>query len=155
MFPIAATSRADEAQAEQALRVEAVVHAKQLLARDSELVEVEIREIAALIGAGRIVIREAVPRKVGERMPEGREFPIEHADDARFGRMHDQIAEAEIAVRDRGLRKRFEERLSFLAQYDVLTGLPNRALFYDRLQRFAKRAADCLRVAGGRYCGRA
>ena len=37
-------------------------------------------------------------------------------------------------------RKRFEERLSFLAQYDVLTGLPNRALFYDRLRQAVVRA---------------
>src|SRR5258706_10364253 len=37
-------------------------------------------------------------------------------------------------------RKRFEERLSFLAQYDMLTGLPNRALFYDRLRQAVGRA---------------
>ena len=37
-------------------------------------------------------------------------------------------------------RKHFEERLSFLAQYDVLTGLPNRALFYDRLRQAVSRA---------------
>jgi diguanylate cyclase (GGDEF)-like protein len=32
-------------------------------------------------------------------------------------------------------RKRTEERLSHLAQYDVVTGLPNRVLFRDRLTR--------------------
>lgn len=32
-------------------------------------------------------------------------------------------------------RKRSEERLSHLAQYDIVTGLPNRALFRDRLTR--------------------
>jgi diguanylate cyclase (GGDEF)-like protein/PAS domain S-box-containing protein len=42
--------------------------------------------------------------------------------------------------RDVSARKRSEERLSFLAQYDVLTGLPNRALFYDRLKQAVGRA---------------
>ena len=37
-------------------------------------------------------------------------------------------------------RKRSEERLAYLAQYDVLTGLPNRALFYDRLRQAIVRA---------------
>jgi diguanylate cyclase (GGDEF)-like protein/PAS domain S-box-containing protein len=37
-------------------------------------------------------------------------------------------------------RKRSEERLAFLAQYDVLTGLPNRSLFYDRLRQAVVRA---------------
>ena len=37
-------------------------------------------------------------------------------------------------------RKRFEERLAVLAQYDMLTGLPNRSLFYDRLRQAIVRA---------------
>ena len=43
-----------------------------------------------------------------------------------------------------------EERLDYLAYYDVLTGLPNRALFYDRanqLLRAAKKQDDGRKVA--------
>jgi diguanylate cyclase (GGDEF)-like protein/PAS domain S-box-containing protein len=42
-------------------------------------------------------------------------------------------------------RRQAEERLAELAQYDVLTGLPNRSLFVDRLQQAMVRA----RRAGG------
>jgi diguanylate cyclase (GGDEF)-like protein/PAS domain S-box-containing protein len=38
-------------------------------------------------------------------------------------------------VRDVTERKRFEERIRHLANYDNLTGLPNRMLFYDRLSQ--------------------
>ena len=38
-------------------------------------------------------------------------------------------------VRDITERKRFEERIRHLANYDHLTGLPNRMLFYDRLSQ--------------------
>ena len=38
-------------------------------------------------------------------------------------------------VRDITERKRFEERIRHLANYDNLTGLPNRMLFYDRLRQ--------------------
>ena len=44
-------------------------------------------------------------------------------------------------VRDITERKQFEEKLIFLAQYDVLTGLPNRALFMDRLSSAMLRAS--------------
>lgn len=37
-------------------------------------------------------------------------------------------------------RKRSELKMSYLAQYDALTKLPNRALFYDRLKQAIKRA---------------
>ncbi|HEX9452063.1 MAG TPA: EAL domain-containing protein [Burkholderiales bacterium] len=51
-----------------------------------------------------------------------------------------EIVALEGIIDDITDRKRFEERLSFLAQYDVLTGLPNRALFYDRLRQAVVRA---------------
>ncbi|OGA32367.1 MAG: hypothetical protein A3G80_00560 [Betaproteobacteria bacterium RIFCSPLOWO2_12_FULL_62_13b] len=38
-------------------------------------------------------------------------------------------------VRDITERKRFEDRIRHLANYDNLTGLPNRMLFYDRLRQ--------------------
>ena len=45
-----------------------------------------------------------------------------------------------VYFRDITERKRTEERLSYLAQYDQLTGLPNRALFRDRLELAVARA---------------
>jgi diguanylate cyclase (GGDEF)-like protein/PAS domain S-box-containing protein len=45
-----------------------------------------------------------------------------------------------LIVRDITDRKLTQERLSFLANYDSLTGLPNRALFRDRLARAMARA---------------
>lgn len=40
-----------------------------------------------------------------------------------------------FVVRDIRERKKAEERIRHMAQHDLLTGLPNRALFSDRLQR--------------------
>ncbi|MGQ0656071.1 MAG: EAL domain-containing protein [Betaproteobacteria bacterium] len=40
----------------------------------------------------------------------------------------------QVVLRDITERKRAEERLKHLAQYDPLTGLPNRSLFRDRLE---------------------
>ena len=37
-------------------------------------------------------------------------------------------------------RKRYEERIEHMAQYDILTNLPNRVLFYDRLKQAMQRA---------------
>ncbi|WP_282936516.1 EAL domain-containing protein [Paenibacillus sp. RC67] len=37
-------------------------------------------------------------------------------------------------------RKQYEEKLTYLAHYDVLTGLPNRVLFRERLQRAIEQA---------------
>jgi len=45
-----------------------------------------------------------------------------------------------VVLRDITERKKTEEQLSYLAQYDSLTGLPNRSLLRDRLSQAAVRA---------------
>lgn len=53
-----------------------------------------------------------------------------------------------FAIRDISERKRSEERLRHMAQHDALTGLANRALFSDRLQRaLANAQRDCTPLA--------
>ncbi len=51
-----------------------------------------------------------------------------------------QTQEIVAVSRDVTERKESEERLLYLANYDSLTGLPNRALFRDRLRRSVARA---------------
>ena len=68
---------------------------------------------------------------IGKRV-DNEEFPIEIA----LSRMHLGGKPLFIVVvRDITERKRAEERLVYLANYDGLTGLPNRALFRDRLHQ--------------------
>lgn len=45
-----------------------------------------------------------------------------------------------MAARDTTERKLVQARLSFLANYDSLTGLPNRSLFHDRLSQALRRS---------------
>ncbi len=52
------------------------------------------------------MVRTHGPRQIAQRMPERREFPVEHRDHARLDRMKDQILHAVVAVRDRGLIRR-------------------------------------------------
>jgi diguanylate cyclase (GGDEF)-like protein/PAS domain S-box-containing protein len=68
---------------------------------------------------------------IGKRVDHSN-FPIEIA----LSRM--QVADMQlfiVVVRDITERKRAEERLVYLANYDELTGLPNRTLFHDRLHQ--------------------
>ncbi|MDH3327151.1 MAG: EAL domain-containing protein [Gammaproteobacteria bacterium] len=51
-----------------------------------------------------------------------------------------EIIEVIAVSKDITERKETEERLLYLANYDSLTGLPNRALFRDRLRRAVSRA---------------
>jgi diguanylate cyclase (GGDEF)-like protein len=48
-----------------------------------------------------------------------------------------------VSLRDNTDRRKTQERLSFLANYDTLTGLPNRTLFRDRLAQAMARAERC------------
>jgi diguanylate cyclase (GGDEF)-like protein/PAS domain S-box-containing protein len=52
------------------------------------------------------------------------------------------------AMADMTERKRSEERLNYVAHHDLLTGLPNRALLYDRLQHAMIEAGRHGRLVG-------
>ena len=60
--------------------------------------------------AGRQVVVHARVREIAQRMTERRELPVEHGDDARLRRMNDRVADAVVAVDDRGLVARRQVR---------------------------------------------
>jgi diguanylate cyclase (GGDEF)-like protein/PAS domain S-box-containing protein len=67
----------------------------------------------------------------------------EHAFEVHYSPLLDASGAANGAIgvaTDITERKRTEERLSFLASYDPVTGLPNRSLFNDRLDHAMKHA---------------
>ncbi|MFY9510958.1 MAG: EAL domain-containing protein, partial [Rubrivivax sp.] len=71
------------------------------------------------------------------RRHDGSSFPVElTASRTRLDGMEQNL----LIVRDITDRKLTQERLSFLANYDSLTGLPNRVLFRDRLGQAMARA---------------
>ncbi|MDP1647318.1 MAG: diguanylate cyclase [Rubrivivax sp.] len=59
----------------------------------------------------------------------------------------------QLLVRDVTERKRLESRLSYLAQYDVLTELPNRRQFHDRLGGAMARASRNKQLVGVMFLG--
>ncbi|MDX1811039.1 MAG: EAL domain-containing protein [Gammaproteobacteria bacterium] len=66
------------------------------------------------------------------------EYPVE----IRLQLSHSEVPPVYLAnVQDITERKKTQERLNTLANYDMLTGLPNRALFVDRLDVAMKHAA--------------
>jgi len=94
--------------------------------------EVHRHHVDRFVKGGRSV------RKMGEVMEvwgvraDGEEFPVE-ASIARL--MHAGKPLYSVILNDITLRKRDEERLKYLANYDQLTSLPNRTLFSRRLER--------------------
>jgi len=84
------------------------------------------------------VVRHAeriLQRQYAER--EAAQAALEAAHDTLEQRVEERTAALEAEVRDRRLA---EARASYLAHHDELTGLPNRALFMDRLQQAIARA---------------
>jgi len=72
------------------------------------------------------------PREVSARRMDGTEFPIEiNVTEVRLGGARRFTG----IIRDVTERKFAEQRMQRLAHYDNLTGLPNRLLFYDRLDQ--------------------
>ena len=84
------------------------------------------------------VVRHAeriLQRQYAER--EAAQAALAAAHDTLEQRVEERTAALEAEVRDRRLA---EARASYLAHHDELTGLPNRALFMDRLQQAIARA---------------
>jgi diguanylate cyclase (GGDEF)-like protein/PAS domain S-box-containing protein len=69
---------------------------------------------------------------------DGRSFPVEYTSTPIFE--DDEIVGAVVTFRDITERKTLEQQLQHQAFHDLLTGLPNRALFMDRLQHALIRA---------------
>src|SRR5437660_5168023 len=72
------------------------------LERDAERPEIEPPHAAEWATAGNVPTH-AVIGEIGERVSQRRELPIQHGDDAGFGRMKDEIVEAIVAMNDGGL----------------------------------------------------
>jgi ammonium transporter, Amt family len=79
-----------------------------------------------------------VSREITLRHKGGAPFPVQFLG---FPVLHDGHVEAvHCSFQDLTARKAFEQQLSYQAFHDALTGLPNRALFMERLERAFKRA---------------
>ena len=63
----------------------------------------QVQAPQATIFSGQRVVGDAVERHVGQRMAQRREFPVQHAHHMRLARVEHQVAQAVVAVADRGL----------------------------------------------------
>ncbi len=92
--------------------------------------------------------REAVTKAIAQKKPvtaEGFHEPLGVWLEANAYPGHEGVS---VYFRDISERKSVEERLSFLANYDALTGLPNRVLLLDRLKQNLSRVPwHCRNVA--------
>lgn len=107
--------------------------ATELLGRDlTALMPQKYREAHS---SGMAVGAEAL--EMAGRRADGSEFPLE----LKVSKVEFARGEVFVGVmRDISERKQFEQKLVDLAQYDTLTGLPNRRLFDDRLAMAIQRA---------------
>ena len=64
--------------------------------------------------------------------PDGKQIDVEMA---AVPMHYSEMTAGQIIFRDITERKETEQRLEYLAHFDVLTALPNRALFFDRLDQ--------------------
>ena len=95
------------------------------------------RWLAPLAAAGDAAVFSSGQWETLAQRADGSSFPVElTASQTRL----DGIEQRILIVRDITDRKLTQERLSFLANYDSLTGLPNRSLFRDRLGQAMARA---------------
>jgi diguanylate cyclase (GGDEF)-like protein len=108
-----------------------------------ELADGDWNEHRAVL-AERLPFRDLVLKHVGENDEASylslSGYPV-------FGKRGDFRGYRGIA-RDISERRRIEERLSYLAQFDTLTGLPNRHLLHDRLTQHLLRARRSLGRVG-------
>lgn len=83
---------------------------------------------------------EKMPRREAHAiLPGGQHVPVEvQARVVGAGERLDLV----LTVRDAGIRHASEDAIRYLASYDTLTGLPNRRLFEERLERTIDAARD-------------
>ncbi|WP_207460542.1 EAL domain-containing protein [Azospirillum sp. SYSU D00513] len=155
-------SEARLAQAQRIARLAYAVH----LAQDVLEVSDDLAHLAGLPAGARLSStaawldriapgqRQEVKDAYARAWSEGSRFDIEYPvtrPDGRVLHMHEvgepfrdaggAVLGLVTAIQDITDRKQAEEIIRYQASYDALTGLPNRTLFFDRLQQAIRRAA--------------